>query len=206
MNVSPNRGIHSMPPYLAPFSSHCSATVAKLNQMNYALHQTRSMNLFRRTPTAQKIGVGSKVKIKLKQNIFRKKNPIYNSLWSDSIYEVSDYDCKEWPIVYKIKEFPNKTFYSYQLLKMTYSDPILTSGNQSPMSKIKVLDIEHTNSYLRSLNKIPSHHEIKYRIMKNGNQELVDAKDLLFFKKIYGNDILEYSSFFQDKNNISYVL
>ena len=205
MNTSPNRGIHNFPSYLVHFSSHCSATVAKLNQMNYALHQTRSMNLFTKIPTREKIGIGSKVKIKPKQNIFRKKNPIYNSLWSDSIYEISDYDCTKWPIIYKIKEFPNKLFYSYQLLKIANSEPILTSGN-SPMSKIKVLNIEHTNSYLRSLKLIPSHHEIKYRIMKNGNQELVDAKDLLFFKKIYGKDILEYSPFFQNENNVSYIL
>ena len=163
------------------------------------------MNLFRKKPTAQKIGIGSKVKIKLKQNVFRKKNPIFNSQWSDLIYEISGYDLKKWPIIYKIKEFPNKLFYSHQLLKVANSDPILTTG-QSPMTKIKVLNVEHTNSYLRSLKIVPSHHEIKYRIMKNGDQELVGAKDLLFFKKIYGNDILEYSPFFQDKNNVSYIL
>ena len=205
MNTTPNRGIHGFPSYLVHFSSHISATVAKLNELKYALHQTRSMNLFLKKPSRQRIGIGSKVKIKLKQNVFRKTNPIFNSQWSDSIYEISDYDCKRWPIIYKIKEFPNKSFYSHQLLKIANFDPILTTGD-SPMSKIQVLDIEHKNSFLRNMKQIPSHHEIKYRIMKNGSQELVDAKDLLFFKKIYGNSILEYSPFFQDKNNVSYVL
>ena len=205
MNTTPNRGIHGYSPYLPHFSSHCSATVAKLNEIRYTLHQTRSMNLFLRQPNRQRICIGSKVRIKLKQNVFRKKNPIFNSLWSDSIYEISDYDCKRWPVTYQIKELPHKIFYSHQLLKVANSDPILTTGD-SPMSKIKVLDIEHQNSMLRNMKTIPSHHEIKYRIMKNGDQELVDAKDLLFFKKIYGDSILEYSPFFQDKNNVSYIL
>ena len=106
MNTTPNRGIHGYSPYLPHFSSHCSATVAKLNEIRYTLHQTRSMNLFLRQPNRQRICIGSKVRIKLKQNVFRKKNPIFNSLWSDSIYEISDYDCKRWPVTYQIKELP----------------------------------------------------------------------------------------------------
>lgn len=205
MNTTPNRGIHSFPSYLVHFSSHISATVAKLNELNYALHQTRSMNLFLKQPTRQRICIGSKVKIKLKQNVFRKKNPIFNSQWSDTIYEITDYDCKRWPVKYQIKELPNHFFYSHQLLKIANSDPILTTG-ESPMSKIRVIDVQHKNSLLRNSKQIPSHHEIKYRIMKNGYQEIVDAKDLLFFKKIYGNSILEYSPFFQNENNVSYIL
>lgn len=205
INCHSHRGLHGFSPYMCHFSSHVSSTVAKLNQLNFALRQTESMSFYLKTPPKQRISIGSKVKIKLKRNIFRKNNPIFNSGWSESIYTVTDSDSKQWPIKYFIRELPNHSFYSYQLLKVPNSDPIITSG-ESPMQKIQVLDIEHTNSFLRNNKIIPSRHEIKYRIMKNGSQELVRAQDLLLFKKIYGNSILEYSNFFAQKENVSYVI
>ena len=59
---------------------------------------------------------------------------------------------------------------------------------------------------LRNRKIIPSHHDISYIIVKDDEKESVKASDLLMFKKLYGNNILSYSDFFQKPENISYVI
>ena len=160
------------------------------------------MNAYLKVPTHQQIQIGSKVRIKKKRNVFQKTG--FSSIWSDEIFEIIDMDRKTFPIVYFTNAFKEKKgFYSFQLQLISDSSQIL---NNTLSEKIQVIGIDHQNSYLRSKKIIPSRHEINYIIKKNDQTEFVKPSDLLMYKKIFGNDILTYSSFFQQPENVSYVI
>ena len=97
----------------------------------------------------------------------------------------------------------NRGFYSFQLQLVLDSTPIM---NTTLSEKIEVVGIQHENSFLRNKKILPSRHEISYIIKKDGETDTVKAPDLLLYKKLFGNDILTYSSFFQQPENISYVI
>ena len=149
------------------------------------------MSAHLRVPSHQQIQIGSKVRIKKKKNVFHKTG--YSSIWSEGIYEVTAIDKKTFPVVFFTNAFENKGFYSFQLLLVSDSSQILNS----PLSgNIEVIGIQHKNSYLRN----------KKIIKKDNETEFVQASDLLMYKKIFGNDILTYGPFFQQPENISYVI
>ena len=159
------------------------------------------MSAHLRVPSHQQIQIGSKVRIKKKKNVFHKTG--YSSIWSEGIYEVTAIDKKTFPVVFYTNAFENKGFYSFQLLLVSDSSQILNS----PLSeKIEVIGIQHKNSYLRNKKILPSRHEVSYIIKKDNETEFVQASDLLMYKKIFGNDILTYGPFFQQPENISYVI
>ena len=75
------------------------------------------------------------------------------------------------------------------------------------MSKIKVTGFERLNyPYLRSGRSLPSRHEIRYNIVKDGQPETASASDLLNYSKLFGKDILEYSDVFKQLENSSYII
>lgn len=160
------------------------------------------MNYFLKTPANNQIQIGSKVRIKKKENIFRKTNPVFSSIWTEEIYEVIKIKKEVFPKIFYVNGL-NKGFYSFHLQLISSSEPVL---NTPLTEKIHVIGIEHENSFLRNRKIIPSRHEISYIIKKNNETETVKASDLLLYKKTFGNDILTYDSFFQQPENLSYVI
>lgn len=162
------------------------------------------MKLFLKTPRHERIELGSRVRIKRRDNIFRKTNPVFSSIWSDEVYTIFKIDKKVFPAVYYVDGLgTTKGFYSFQLLLVSDADPILPT---TLPNKIKVLGITHHNSLLRNQKILPSKHDISYIIIKDNERESVNASDLLLFKKLYGNDVLTYSDFFLKPENVSYVI
>lgn len=173
-----------------------------MNDLRYTIHQCKSMQLYIKTPRHDRIEIGSKVRVKKKDNIFRKTNPVFSSIWSDDIHEVTSIDKTSFPVIYYVNNM-NRGFYSFQLQLVADSMPLM---NTTLSEKIDVVGIQHENSFLRNRKIIPSHHEISYIIKKNGETDTAKASDLLLYKKLFGKDILTYSSFFQKPENISYVI
>ena len=160
------------------------------------------MQLYIKTPRQDRIEIGSKVRVKKKESVFRKTDPIFSSIWSDNIHEITSIDKTSFPIIYYVNNM-NRGFYSFQLQLVLDSTPIM---NTTLSEKIEVVGIQHENSFLRNKKILPSRHEISYIIKKDGETDTVKAPDLLLYKKLFGNDILTYSSFFQQPENISYVI
>lgn len=160
------------------------------------------MQLYNKTSRHDRINIGSKVRVKKKESIFRKTNPVFSSIWTDDIHEVTSIDNTSFPVIYYVNNL-NRGFYSFQLQLVADSVPLL---NTTLSEKIEVVGIQHENSFLRNRKIIPSRHEITYIIKKDGETDTVKASDLLLYKKIFGNDILKYSPFFQQPENISYVI
>ena len=101
----------------------------------------------------------------------------------------------------------SKGFYAFQLLHLTRDYPVDEFGNSHIATGIHVTGFKHTNApYLRSGRSLPSKHEIKYEILRDGQKDFVTASDLLMFKKLYGINALRYADIFKAPENVSYVI
>ena len=101
------------------------------------------MNYFLKTPANNQIQIGSKVRIKKKENIFRKTNPVFSSIWTEEIYEVIKIKKEVFPKIFYVNGL-NKGFYSFHLQLISSSEPVL---NTPLTEKIHIIGIEHENSF-----------------------------------------------------------
>ena len=207
INSRPHSSLWNYSPIEAHFSTHASSEIARLNTLAFQQHQNEAISHYLKSPRQQRISINSKVRIRRKRNVFRKESPLFHSIWSDNVYIVSKIDRSVFPFVYYMENL-SKGFYSFQLLLLSPHYPIDEYKNSSKTSKIIVIDFEKVNdtSYLRSGRVLPSRHDIKYKIVKDGETQYVSAADLQLFTKLYGKNVLHYSHFFKNPNNVSYVI
>ena len=95
------------------------------------------MQLYIKTPRQDRIEIGSKVRVKKKESVFRKTDPIFSSIWSDNIHEITSIDKTSFPVIYYVNNM-NRGFYSFQLQLVLDSTPIM---NTTLSEKIEVVGI-----------------------------------------------------------------
>ena len=205
-NAQNHSGLFGFNPFQTHFSTHVTSQVSRLNSLAFRRHQNDAISLHLNTPSGQRIVIGSKVKVRKQRHVFRKETPLFHSIWSENVYIVKEIDKTSFPFLYHLRGL-SKVFYSFQLLLLTVDFPIDDLKTSSKTRKIHVIDFVQSNSpYLRSGKTIPSRHEIKYRIRKDGQTNLVPPSDLLLFKRLYGKHVLHYADIFKQPANLQYVI
>ena len=149
----------------------------------------------------QTLKVGDKVLLKNKKKTFHRSNPLMHPHFSENTYTVVDIDKKYLPWTYTISHFPHKKFYFFELRRVTnLFGSVQTENNQN--NKIYVQNFVYQNSdFLRSKKSYPHKQNLFYIIQRNEKTEQVTKEALIFFKKILGRNILEYSSIFDEPKN-----
>ena len=104
------------------------------------------------------------------------------------------------PWTYSLSSHPNKKYYFFELRRVTTDYPGPAPLRSDSLSKIYVEDYAIENSSILRSGK--AHHKTIFYTIKRGTKfEKVTRESLEFFKKILGNNALEYSSkFFEPKN------
>ena len=73
--------------------------------------------------------------------------------------------------------------------------------------KIKVHDISYFDEpVLRSGVKLANRRNIVYHISKDGKEDTITPAELRFYKKVWGNEALEFSSNFELPEKQKYVI
>ena len=159
------------------------------------------MTLFSKTPKSARLEIGDKVRLRLKDSIFRKESPIANPRWSDTIHSITDIDTKTFPYLISVTN-TKKKFYAFQLQKLSTAYPL---DKDTP--KILVQSFRIANEpYLRSQKSFDHKDKVMYTILKHGKVEEVPTSDLLSYKKQFGDSILAYSSYFKDSPMNKYIV
>ena len=188
-------------PARAHFDSHIAAKIAQLNSLTFQQHQFQAMTLFSKTPKSARLEIGDKVRLRLKDSIFRKESPIANPRWSDTIHSITDIDTKTFPYLISVTN-TKKKFYAFQLQKLSTAYPL---DKDTP--KILVQSFRIANEpYLRSQKSFDHKDKVMYTILKHGKVEEVPTSDLLSYKKQFGDSILAYSSYFKDSPMNKYIV
>ena len=204
-NHTPHSGIYNITPILAHFSTHQAGVISKLNDITQRHHQLTSMRIHTKKPPHELFKIGDTVKTLVKRSIFRKHQPLKNSIWSESIHKITNIDKTTFPYTYSISE-ANKKFYSFQLLKITQYYPL--EENISHTRPSVLVDDYHipVNQYLRSGKATSRIEEPVYRVLYQGKVQNMQKTGLLKLKQSLGTHALAYSSKFSHEPHTKYVI
>ena len=157
-----------------------------------------------RLPIQQTLTVGQKVKILLQRSIFRKHQPLQNSIWSEDIFRITSIDESKYPPVYTLDKH-NKKFYAFELQGLPELFPLDEPNRERNTILVDSFHIPQ-RPYLRSGKNRADSDEPIYSILAKGKISTATKKDLMDYKKLLGNDSLKYSSFFSNEENAKYIV
>ena len=147
--------------------------------------------------------VGTNVKIRVARSAFRKFSPLQNSIWSQETYKIQEIDASSYPYLYKVSNLKKK-YYDFQLLPLSNYFPI-DDHIERPQILVNDYKLTATRS-LRSGRETLNDADISYSILRNGKTENVSKSDLEYFKNLFGEKSLAYSSFFKDKKHAKFIV
>ena len=191
-------------PHRAHFDNYVSSKILRKNLQIYRENQEEAKNIFERLDNDKILKIGDKVRLKLTKQIIRKESGLFNPLVSEEIFEISNINSDRFPKSYLLKEFENRFFYAWNLVKV--DERIIQEAKkqkkkhlvlQDEASTISVLDIKKRESdMLRSKKILPSKSEIMYEILHKDEKQFVTKDTLLLFKKMFNDNVLKYSAKF----------
>ena len=95
-------------------------------------------------------------------------------------------------------------FYAFELQKV---DDFVRPSSLDTSKKIRVHDISYFNEpVLRSGVKLANRRHVIYHITKDGKEETITPSELRFYKKIWGNNALDFSDNFDLPEKQKYVI
>ena len=157
------------------------------------------METYRKTKPSERLEIGNKVKVRISRHIFRKTNPLRQSIWSKNDYVIKDIDMSKFPPLYELHGLL-KRYYAFQLLPLSNFYPLDTSKNR-PAILVNNFRIPEDN-YLRSGKDSSRKIAPLYQILKDGKVYEVTKDDLEFYKKTLGKNSISYSSYFNDHPDV----
>ena len=172
------------------------------------------MGVHSKIPSQDKIDIGSRVKVRVQRNIFRKNDPLRKSIWSNDTYLVKSIDYSKFPALYKLDN--DKTYYDFQLLKLgpfypldQSSPPLLEPKNRrrDPGMLVNSYHIdEAATPRLRSGSRSTSKPNITYNVLVDGNIRDISELELQLYKKTFGEKSIGYSSMFRSKPHSDFLI
>ena len=172
------------------------------------------MGFHSKIPSQDKIEVGSRVKIRVPRNIFRKNNPLRKSVWSSDTYLVKNIDFSKFPPIYTLNN--DKQYYDFQLLKLgpyyplEQSSPLEEPGDRShhpPGMLVNSYRIdEESTPRLRSGSRATSKPNITYNVLSDGSVRNISELELRLYKKTFGEQSIAYSSLFNSKPHSEFII
>ena len=148
--------------------------------------------------------------LRTKRHNFHKYSPISYPTFSKSVYTIGTVHDRIFPPVYSLIPSPSsdkrRRFYGFELFKLDPAyDTIKRHHDKANKNKIFVEDVRFEQpSRLRSGRVIPGKSKAIYTVRQNGKQDTVAAKSLDLWKSVLGEDVLVYSSNFQDPHKANY--
>ena len=144
--------------------------------------------------------VGEKILLARARHKFHRANILLHSDYENEIREIIKIDktCLPWTYHISGEKYKDRKFYFFELKRVSSNygqltaKPTIVSGDQK---KIQVLDFQYEDSsFLRSGKSINAKKTLYYTIKRGDKLEKVPGDSLHFFKKILGNNILEYDN------------
>ena len=198
-NNRKHRGIFSQTPILCHFDTHIAAYVAKKNIEAFQIQQKQIKNIFQ--PSTD-LSVGSKVLLRKRKSTFHRDNAVFNTHFHETPLKILEIDSKVLPHTFKIESFPSRYFYRWELKKITSEYGFFEKQTSDPLTKIQVLDFYHENPpTLRSKKSLNNRQILFYKIKRNNKLETISEDNLRFFKRILGENTLEFAPLFHTEKN-----
>ena len=181
------------------FNSHVSALVIRRKLQSLRIRQKKIKSFFSLHPK-NIFQVGEKILLARARHKFHRANILLHSDYENEVREIVKIDKTYLPWTYHIsgEKYEGRKFYFFELKRVSPSygqltpKPTIVSGDQK---KIRVLDFQYEDSsFLRSGKSINAKKSLYYTIKRADKIEKVPSDSLHFFKKILGNDILEYDN------------
>ena len=193
-------------PIRAHHCSHTSSILARKLLQTHNKKQKRLRNIFS-LKKDYLYKIGDKVLLKNKRTPFQKSNPLKNPEFSPIITTITKIDRRFLPYSYTISTHPNKKFYFFELHRVSdqYKNDIKQQQQQQQTpfqnpSKIIVQDFSYENPpVLRSGKSLNKKKLLYYKVQRGDKEEKITDNTLKFYKKLFGNNSLEYSQIFQQK-------
>ena len=198
-NNRAHRGLHNLSPSKVHNCPHSASLIARLNDLTLRKRELSSMETYRKTKPSERLEIGNKVKVRISRHIFRKTNPLRQSIWSKNDYVIKDIDMSKFPPLYELHGLL-KRYYAFQLLPLSNFYPLDTSKNR-PAILVNNFRIPEDN-YLRSGKDSSRKIAPLYQILKDGKVYEVTKDDLEFYKKTLGKNSISYSSYFNDHPDV----
>lgn len=178
------------------FDSHISSIVIRRTLESFRVRRKKIRSFFSLHPD-NIFHVGERVLLARSRHKFHRANILLHSDYETEVREITKIDKTFLPWTYHIsgEKYNGRKFYFFELKRVSASYGHLTPKPSviSPDQKIRVLDFQYENpAFLRSGKSINAKKTLYYTIKRGEKIERVPMQSLEFFKKILGNNILEY--------------
>ena len=189
------------------------SVISRLNTCRYLDREFHAMGLHSNIPSQARIELGSRVKVRVPRNIFKRHDPLRKSIWSDDTYLVQSIDFSTFPPIYKLDN--DKKYYDFQLLKLGPYYPLDQSstpeaGNRRPHPPGMLVNSyridEESTPRLRSGSRTSSNPAITYNVLSDGNVRDISELELRMYKKTFGEQSIAYSSMFNSKPHSEFLI
>ena len=196
----------------SPHFLHCFDYAAGLHFRNilqeHKTHQREAFDKYNLLRESQKIKIHDKVRVRNNKPLIRKESAVFFPQTSETVYEVTDIKTQSLPYVYVLNGNYSKTFYGWNLVKVSPSildinlrNPHDTTNKTKPSDSqqnkpvITVQNIlQKTDSTKLRSGKVLTHaFDMTYDILKDGERQFVDKETLRLYKRLFGSQVLQYS-------------
>ena len=140
--------------------------------------------------------------LRKRKSTFHRENVVFNAQFHETPLKVLEINSKVLPHTYRIESFPSRFFYRWELKKITSAYGLFEKQTPDPLTKIQVLDFYYENPpMLRSKKALIGRRTLNYKIKRNNKLETISDDDLKFFKRILGQNSLEFAPLFHTETN-----
>ena len=198
-NNETRRNLQGFSAYRCHFDTHIASLVFRARLRIAEKHQEKAVNTFKKISDNQKLAVNDQVRIRNAKKVIQKESGVFNPTLQSEVHIVSHIDREKLPYVYSLKDHKKK-FYIWHLSKThnatePHNEPIRDTGNN-----IEVLSATAQQRQLRSRGVDTKNY--MYKVLKNNKTQILTEEDLKLQKKIFGKNILNYSPFFRDRQDL----
>ena len=210
-NSSKHRGLYQLTPHFVHHFDYAASLVLRKSLRDYKSHQSDAFLRYQSLHENKRLKLHDVVRIRYPKKLIRKESSVFYPQTSEKTYRITKISTAKIPYVYFLDDDLTRRYYGWNLMRV---NPITTTENiriekemstnhstSRPIIVVKNI-IPGSDHKLRSGRMLLHPFEMTYDTLKNGVREFVDANTLKLYKRLFGQNILQYDQLVLDNPDL----